>query len=82
MIVTALVTAQTGKPTFEQVQEEHKRHHFGVNRTSELLQVKYGDAVSRRMVRKVVTRCTECARLDPTMCFHRIAHSRINYCYR
>ena len=51
----------------QQVRVEHEKHHFGVDRTLELAREKFGDAVTRRMVRKVVAHCDQCARIDPAV---------------
>ena len=62
--------AATEAPGWQQLQEVHRRHHFGVDRTLELAREKFGDQVSRRMVRRIVSRCAECARIDPAVREH------------
>ena len=52
-------------PSLSQLRMLHEQHHLGVDRTLELARELFGDAVSRRQVRKVVTRCDVCARVDP-----------------
>ena len=50
----------------DDVRAIHEKCHFGVDRTLELARECYGeDNVSKRMVRKVVTRCHQCSRIDP-----------------
>jgi len=47
----------------------HERHHFGVDRTLEIARLKFGENVSRRMVRSVVSQCRECSSIDPAVRF-------------
>ena len=53
--------------TLHDVWKLHERCHFGVDRTLELAKERFGAGISRRMVRKVVSRCDRCARIDPTV---------------
>ena len=56
--------------TLADVRQIHDRCHFGVDRTLQLARERFGDdRVSRRLVRKVVNRCQECARIDPAVRF-------------
>lgn len=55
--------------SLDEVRAVHDRCHFGVDRTLELARESLGDSVSRRMVRKVVSRCQRCARIDPAQTF-------------
>lgn len=66
----------------EEVRVVHERGHFGIDRTLQLAREKYGpNQVSKRMVRKVVSRCDRCARVDPTPTFNwdsgQIANTKI-----
>ena len=65
VVCTATALGANTAPTLSQLKDLHERHHFGVNRTLELAREQFGEAVSRRQVRKVVTRCDACARVDP-----------------
>ena len=48
------------------IQAIHDRCHMGVDRTLQLARERFGDEkVSKRTVRKVVSRCHTCARIDP-----------------
>lgn len=55
--------------TLGDVANLHKDCHFGVEKTLELAREKYGESVSRTMVKKVVSRCEACARVDPSLTF-------------
>ena len=58
----------TGKTvSLEAIQKIHEQCHFGVDRTLELAREKFGPEVSRRSARRVVSRCDECARIDPAV---------------
>lgn len=61
----AMVTA--AKPTLHDVKQIHDRCHFGVDRTLELARERFGACVSRRMAKKVVSRCDQCTRIDPSV---------------
>ncbi len=52
---------------FGQVRVIHERNHFGVDRTLHLAREALGDGVSRRLVKRVVARCEQCARIDPAL---------------
>ena len=54
-------------PTLHDVRAIHDRCHFGVNRTLELARERFGDRVSRKMVKRVTSRCDRCARVDPAV---------------
>ena len=67
-----VLTASAGLDcvSLDSVRAIHERGHFGVDRTLQLAQERYGpDQVSRRMVKKVVSRCQRCARIDPPINF-------------
>lgn len=61
--------------TFADVKTIHDVCHFGVDRTLELAKERHGN-VSKRLVRRVVSRCHVCARIDPA-CFYRYEHGHI-----
>ena len=64
--VVAASALTAGKATIDDVRVIHERCHFGVDRTLELARERYGkNNVSKRMARKVVARCHQCARIDP-----------------
>ena len=48
----------------------HQRGHFGLERTLQLARERYGDRVSRKSVKKVISRCHQCSRIDPAITFH------------
>jgi transposase InsO family protein/ribonuclease HI len=65
-VVAAPALTAVGNATLDDVRIIHDRCHFGVDRTLELARERYGkDKVSKRMARKVVARCHQCARIDP-----------------
>jgi len=49
--------------------EVHNKCHFGVERTLELCQEKFGNEVKRGMVKEIVDNCDECCRVDPAVKF-------------
>ena len=53
--------------TLADIRKLHTRHHLGVDRTLQLAREKFGPDISKRMVRKVVSRCQECAQFDPAL---------------
>ena len=59
--------ARGKSPSISQLRDMHRCHHFGVDRTLELARERFGDCVSRKSVRKVVSRCEECSRIDPAV---------------
>ena len=65
--ITGLGAAVRRPATLHNVKELHCKHHFGVYRTLELAQQKWGQNVSRRMVKKVVRNSEPCARFDPAV---------------
>jgi ribonuclease HI len=67
--VVANVDTELGSPSLQDVREIHDRCHFGVDRTLELARERFGDGVSRKMVKKIVSRCDRCARVDPSVAF-------------
>lgn len=54
---------------FSEIKRIHDRCHFGVDRTLNLAKQKLGDVVSRKLVKKVVSRCDRCAKIDPPITF-------------
>lgn len=48
----------------------HQRGHFGVERTLQLARERYGSGVSKKSVKKVISRCHQCSRIDPAITFH------------
>ena len=65
----AAVATVGSRPNLTQLKELHDHHHFGVDRTLALSREAFGDDVSRKQVRKVVSRCEQCARIDPAVTF-------------
>lgn len=65
----ALGCAESDSVNFQRIKEIHNRCHFGVERTLQLAQERYGTSVSRRVVKKVVSRCHPCSRIDPAVSF-------------
>lgn len=67
------LAAASGLPTREDMREMvtriHLQHHFGVDRTLELAQLKFGQRASRQLVKSVVSQCQQCARIDPAVTF-------------
>ena len=63
----AMALGTSASPSLSQLKEMHERHHLGVDRTLELAREVFGATVSRRQVRKVVSRCDTCARIDPAV---------------
>lgn len=61
--------------TFADVKEIHDACHFGVDRTLELAREQHGN-ISKRLARKVVSKCRVCARIDPASFPY--AHGQIN----
>ena len=55
------------KASLKDIKKIHEQCHFGVERTLELARQRFGLGVSRKSVRKVVSRCQECARIDPAV---------------
>ena len=53
--------------TSDELIKLHCQHHFGVNRSLEIAREKYGNDVSRNLMKKVVANCDECARFDPAI---------------
>jgi len=47
----------------------HNSCHFGVDRTLELCQEKFGDKVKRPLVKSVVDNCEQCSKIDPAIKF-------------
>ncbi len=58
-------TSEQSTPSFAKLQELHAQHHFGIDRTLELAREAFGGEISRRIIKKVVSRCDACARIDP-----------------
>lgn len=54
--------------TFRDVQDLHAISHFGVDKTLALAREKFED-VSKHLVKRVVSRCDACARIDPATKF-------------
>jgi hypothetical protein len=67
--VVPIVTAVAPRVTLRDVQAIHDRCHFGVDRTLQLAHEQFGSSVSKKMVKKVVSRCDRCARIDPAITF-------------
>lgn len=59
--------SQEGKASFMDIRKIHERCHFGTDRTLELARQRFGQSVSRKLAKKVVSRCQECARIDPAV---------------
>jgi len=59
---------KTSEYSFNDIKVIHDRSHFGVERTFQLAKEKF-PSVSRRVVKKVVSRCDECSRIDPAATF-------------
>jgi transposase InsO family protein len=55
-------------PSFQNIKEIHDRCHFGVDRSLQLAREKY-PSVSKHLVKRVVSRCEACARIDPAPAF-------------
>ena len=51
---------------FDNIKKIHEQNHFGVKRTYDLALEKYGAAVSKKMVKKVIKICTQCKRFCPS----------------
>lgn len=49
-----------------EIKQVHELNHFGVARTLRFAREKFGQAVSRRVVKKVVSECERCQRIDPS----------------
>ena len=62
-------TTSADKPSLQDIRAIHDRNHFGVDRTLALAKEKYVSCVSKKMVKRVVSRCERCARIDPAMTF-------------
>ena len=62
--------AATASVSLGDVRDVHNRCHFGVDRTLELARTRFGHGVSRKMVKRVVTRCEKCARIDSARTFN------------
>lgn len=54
---------------FHDIKAIHDRCHFGVERTLNLAKEKLGTQVSKKIVKKVVSRCDRCAKIDPSIQF-------------
>jgi hypothetical protein len=68
--VNAFVTDRKDvKPTLHDIRAIHDRSHFGVDRTLDLARERFNDVVSRKTVKRVVSRCDRCARIDPAITF-------------
>ncbi len=65
----AAVHVGTSRISLADIRAVHDRCHFGVERTLQLARERFGDHVSRRMVRKVVKQCHRCVRVDPALNF-------------
>jgi len=66
---TCMAAVTPNNVTLEDIKSIHEKCHFGVDRSLELAREKFGNGVSRRMVRRVVNRCDVCARVDPAIKF-------------
>ena len=64
---TEVTCVNVRSPAHEQLVEIHEKGHFGVERTFALAKERYGDAVSKKRIRKVVRGCEACARIDPAI---------------
>ena len=58
------------------VERIHNTCHFGTEKTLQLARERYGASVSRRMAKKVVSRCDVCRKIDPPLVF-RYDHGQI-----
>jgi ribonuclease HI len=67
--------------TFTDVKMVHDVCHFGVDRTLELAREKHGISVSKRLARRVVSRCQVCARIDPASVRYEHGHIRNSRCW-
>lgn len=54
--------------SFKDVKLIHDRCHFGVERTFQLVKERF-PGVSRNLIKKVVSRCEQCSRIDPALNF-------------
>ena len=70
LAVPAITVTTAPVPTLQDIRAIHDRCHFGVDRTLALAREHFGDGVSRRMVRRVVLRCDQCAKIDPAVTFN------------
>ena len=50
-----------------EIEEIHVRHHFGTERTYELVKEKFGTRFSKAEVKRVVDNCDRCARICPAV---------------
>ena len=55
--------------TLKDVKTIHEKCHFGVDRSLQLARQRFGEGVSRKMVKRVVSRCDVCKRVDPAITF-------------
>ena len=58
-----------GRPTFADIRDVHNHCHFGVERTLKLARARFGEQMSKKIVKKVVMRRDHCARIDPVANF-------------
>lgn len=55
---------------YADVKAIHDRCHFGVDRTLNLARERFGEhRISKKIVKKIVSRCDQCAKIDPTVTF-------------
>ena len=58
--------AEEEHSTEEMISQEHRLHHFGVNKTLHLLQIRHPKVLFRREeVAEVIRNCNECQSIDP-----------------
>ena len=67
--VAGAETVGAAKVTLNDVRAIHDRCHFGVDRTLRLVKERFGRGVSRKLVKKVISHCDRCARIDPAVTF-------------
>lgn len=63
--VAAVVAKEVVKPSMNDLVDTHRKHHFGTDRTFELVTTCFGKTVSRE-VKNVVDQCKQCPRICPT----------------
>ncbi|MCH9663309.1 MAG: aspartyl protease family protein [Gammaproteobacteria bacterium] len=67
--VAGVATVGAAKVTLSDVKAIHNQCHFGVDKTLGLVKERFGRGVSRKVVKKVVSHCDRCVRVDPAVTF-------------
>ena len=65
--IAAVAVQRPPADYYQQLKDLHNKSHFGFDRTLELAREKFGGVVSRKIIKKIVSRCHRCQRIDPAV---------------